>query len=104
MTEKSKTTESERDELYIPPEAMGPLMVMTLRAWLIADAVQNGRDSVGVKEMIAAEAEKRAKMVDHMLSLLDSDKAEEFADAAGWPDAASLSHFVCRGLEPAKDE
>ena len=99
MTDQTSTTETEPTELLeIPPELLGPLMEMTLRAWLIADAVQNARNSVGVKEAIAAEAHKRAKMIDYMRSMLQSDEAEEFADAAGWPDAATLSDFVHHGL------
>ena len=94
-------TENEPRELVaIPPEVLGPFMEMTVRAILVASGANAREPTCHTMQEIAATATERARMADHLLSLLDSDQAAEFAQAIGWPSAEALSNFVHHGLPP----
>ena len=92
-------TENEPRELVaIPPEVHGKFMEMTVRAIMVASGANAQQPTYESLQDIAETATERAKMADHLLSLLDSDQAEEFADAIGWPSAEALANFVHHGL------
>ena len=69
-----------------------------MRAILVASGANAQEPTHESMREIAKTATERAKMADHLLSLLDSDQAEEFADAIGWPSAEALANFVHHGL------
>ena len=92
-------TENEPRELVaIPPEVLGPFMEMTVRAIMVASGANAQQPTHEAMQEIAETATERAKMADELLSLLDSDQAEAFAVAVGWPSAEALSNFVHHGL------